>query len=184
MAHTHTQSNPDETKREFELAVAKGYEPHDLKLRGVFLFVAFLTLTLVIVLSAIFAIMIALVDHSRGGDPVSSPVAVTPAPVYAPLQPSPEHDWLDQDDMLLMRAKTQKAINSSGTSSTGRRYIAINDAIRQVVDTNMLPIKAVVEPVYQTPNPPGTFEGYTPNLEAVQPAGSASPNAEARSETR
>src|SRR5579862_7276473 len=102
MAHTQPQS-----KEALAEAIAKGYEPHDLKLRGVFVFMGVLALTLVVVLAAIYAIMMALVDHDRSQDVVGSPVVIKMPPVYAPLQPSlgyngdhdNDHDWLDQDDM-------------------------------------------------------------------------------------
>jgi hypothetical protein len=159
--HTPSQSNPSPE------AVAAGYEPHDLRLRGVFVFVGVLAVTLLVVLAFIYAVMMALVDHDRSHDAISSPITVTLPPVYAPLQPSREHPTLDADDMFAMRQKAQADLAASGISSTGRRYISINAAMDKVIAMNLLPIRPVVSPVVQPPNPAGTWEGYTPNLGPV-----------------
>jgi hypothetical protein len=167
MAHTQPQS-----KKALDDAIAKGYEPSDLKLRAVFVFVGVLALTLVVVLSAMYAIMVAMFEHGKTEDPQRSPVVIKSMPVYAPLQPSlgfngdheNDHDVLDEDDMLMMRQKVQQELAASGISSTGRRYISIDEAIDLVAGKHMLPVKPVVKPVVQPPNPPDSWEGYTPNI--------------------
>jgi hypothetical protein len=183
MAHTHTQSNPAAAKAALDAAIAKGYEPDDLKLRGIFVFIGVLAMTLLVVLTAIYAIMMALVEHGRTTDAVTSPLVIKLPPVYAPLQPSlgyngdkdNDHDWLDQDDMLMMRQKVDFALKQSGTSSTGRRFLNISTAIDEVSQKNMLTVNPpkTWAPVTQPANPKGTWEGYTPNIEAAEPATNA-----------
>lgn len=151
---------------EFAEAVAKGYEPHDLKLRAVFMFIAGLSVTLLVVLSVIYAIMMALAAHDRSTDPLASPVSVKLPAVYAPLQPSlgfygnndNNHESLDSDDMLVMREKAQAALTSEGVGPTGRHYISIETAIDKALPE--LITRAVAPPVGETTYPPGSYEGH------------------------
>jgi len=120
-------------------SLSKGYEPHDIGLRGVFLFLITLVVTVVVVLAAMWGLMTLFVDYDRSRDPVGSPVAIHQEPSAVPLQPSVEHNLVDREDMTAMREATQQALNSSGTSPTGRRYISIKDAMDQVLPK--LPVK-------------------------------------------
>jgi hypothetical protein len=123
-------------------AIAKGYEPHDIRLRGTFIFMGSLVVTVLLVLLIVWGIMGAMVAHDREQDPVASPVAIDRPDVPEPLQPSIQHDTLDRQDMEAMREETQKVLTSSGTTSTGRRYIDIKDAITRVLP--LLPIRPSV----------------------------------------
>jgi hypothetical protein len=120
-------------------ALGKGYEPHDIRLRGVFLFLITLVVTIIVVLAAMWGLMTLFVDYDRSKDPVGSPVAIHREPSAVPEQPSVEHNFVDREDMTAMREETQRALNSSGTSPTGRRYISINEAMDQVLPK--LPVK-------------------------------------------
>ena len=156
---------------EFSEALAKGYEPHDIGLRPVFMFVAGLSLTLVVVLFAIYGIMMGVAAYYRH-DSIQSPIAVKLPPVYAPLQPSlgsydnhdNDHDVLDWQDMEAMRYKTDLALNNSGMTSSGRPYISINSAMSQVIDNKLLVIRPVaMAPVVVSTFPPaplGSYEGF------------------------
>jgi len=166
MEHQHTLSTPAAGNVSTD-AVAKGYEPHDIGLRGVILFIAGLTVTLVVVLAFVYAIMMALADHDRSHDAIASPMTVPVAPVYAPLQPSLgfngqhelDHNVLAPEDMLLMREVTAKALSEEGVTASGRHYIPIDAAINMVITKSLLVSKpalaAVAEPTY----PPGSHEG-------------------------
>lgn len=121
-----------------KLAIAKGYEPDDLKLRGILMFVGVLAVTLLVVLSVVYGIMMTLADYDRSGDPLASPVAVKLPPPYAPLQPSlglygddyNNHLNVDSQDMLVMREKTQAELNAAeGVTATGRHHLPIETAI-------------------------------------------------------
>jgi hypothetical protein len=171
-------------KKEFKEALEKGYEPHDIGLRGVILFISGLTLTLVVVLAFIYAVMMALADYDRSKDAIASPLTVQVAPIYAPLQPSlgfygnhdQDHDVVDRDDMLLMREVTQKAINSDGTSSTGRRYMNIASAIDTVVGQTLLVSKPAVAPVEAPTYPEGSREGVYGSIPASEIPGNVHVN--------
>jgi hypothetical protein len=188
MEHQHTPESPRTSsenattfvaataapKKEFDEAIAKGYEPHDIGLRSVILFISGLALTLVVVLAFVYAVMMALADYDRSKDAIASPLPVQLAPVYAPLQPSlgfngdhdQDHDVLDKDDMLLMREVTAKALNSDGTSSTGRRYMNIDSAIDTVVSQTLLVSKPAVAPTTEPTYPDGSREGVYGSIPA------------------
>jgi hypothetical protein len=142
------------TKTEFAEALAKGYEPHDIGLRGVIIFLLGLTATMVVVLAFVYAVMMALADHDRSHDGIVSPiqVKVAYAPVYAPLQPSlgfdgnPDHDLLDRQDMQTMRYVTEQELDHEGTTAAGRHHIAINTAIDEVIDKSLLVSKPALMP--------------------------------------
>jgi hypothetical protein len=119
-------------------ALGKGYEPHDIGLRGVFLFLITLVITIVVVLAAMWGLMMLFVEHDRAKDPVGSPLVVHQDPRPVPLQPSPEHNFNDREDMTAMREETHRQLNATGTSQSGRRYISIDQAMDQV----KLPVKA------------------------------------------
>jgi hypothetical protein len=125
-------------------AIAKGYEPQDLKLRSIFVFIGGLAVTLFVVLSVIYAIMMALAAYDRS--------------VYAPLQPSLEHQQLDSDDMLAMRERTEAELNApAGVSEAGRAHMPIADAMEKALP--MLLTKAIIQPG-ETETLPGSFEGH------------------------
>ena len=175
MEHQRTPNTPDtgttgksptrENDPLFAEALEKGYEPQDIGLRGVFIFISGLVLVLVVVLAFIYAVMMALADYDRSKDPISSPIAVQTAPVYAPLQPSlgfngnhdADHDVLDADDMLLMRERTAAALGSEGVTAAGRHYIAIDTAIDKVLP--LLVSKPAMEPITEPTYPEGSHEG-------------------------
>jgi len=179
MEHQHTPEKPETSDLkakdpDFAVAIEKGYEPNDIGLRGVFIFISGLTVVLVVVLAFIYAVMMALAEHDRSKDPVASPVTVKLPPVYAPLQPSlgfngdhdADHDALDADDMLLMRERTSLALNSEGVTAAGRHYIAINTAIDEVLP--LLVSKPVLEPFKGESVPEGSHEGVYGHIPQTQ----------------
>jgi hypothetical protein len=125
-------------------AIAVGYEPHDVSLRGVFIFIVTLMFITLIVLGAMWVVMMGFVGHDRKSDPIASPVGVQHLVAPQPLQPSWNHNAMDREDMELMRKQTHDILVSSGTSPTGRRFISIDAAMDQVLP--QLPIRAAVEP--------------------------------------
>jgi hypothetical protein len=125
-------------------ALGKGYEPHDIGLRGVFLFLITLVLTIVVVLAAMWGLMTLFVDYDRSKDPVGSPVVIHQAERPFPMQPSPDHNVVDREDMTAMREQTQHELTSSGTTASGRRYMPIEQAMDQVLPK--LPVKTHGEP--------------------------------------
>jgi hypothetical protein len=142
MAHKdtqHTLSSDPATSPELADSLAHGYERHDIGLRGIFNFVIGLILTMVLVLLLIYGVMELFVEHDRQSDPIASPIVVVHAPAPMPLQPSIEHNTVDRQDMQAMREETQKILDSSGVSPTGRRFISIDQAIEQVLP--LLPIQ-------------------------------------------
>jgi hypothetical protein len=155
-------------------AIAKGYEPHDLSLRPVFIFIVGLVVVLVVVLAAIYAIMMAMAAADRSGDAIPSPIAVKlPAP-YAPLQPSlgiydnhdNDHNVLDWQDMDALRYKATQQLNSAGTTATGRKHIAITDAMDKALPLLVVKPVAVAASNAQT-YPAGSYEGvYNENRPA------------------
>jgi hypothetical protein len=120
-------------------ALHHGYEPHDIGLKGVFAFLIALVITMVVVLAAMWGVMMLFVGYDRSKDPIATPVRVEHLPVAQPNQPSPQHDFLDHEDMQAMREETSKVLNSSGTSPSGRHYISINEAMERVLPK--LPVK-------------------------------------------
>jgi hypothetical protein len=159
--------NTAPTQPDFAEAVAKGYEPKDIGLRAVFTFIGVLAVTLFVVLSVVYGIMMALADYDRSTDPLASPVAVKLPRVYAPLQPSlgfygndaNNHKELDSEDMILMREQAAAALNApAGTTAAGRSHMPIASAIDRVLPLLVQKpvIAAVVEPEY----PVGSFEGH------------------------
>jgi len=178
--HSHPQG-PD-----FAEALAKGYEPKDIGLRPVFMFIAGLSVVLVVVLLAIYAIMMAMAAYDRSSDAVPSPVAVKiPAP-YAPLQPSlgiygnhdNDHDLLDWQDMDAMRYKATEALTSDKVvMESGRHHIPINAAIDLVIAKNYLVTKPVVEPMAAVVSyPPGSYEGVFNQDRPAKPDPDLNPN--------
>jgi hypothetical protein len=159
-------------------AIAKGYEPNDIGLRPVFMFIGGLVVVLVVVLAAIYAIMMALADADRSGDAVPSPIAVKlPAP-YAPLQPSlgiygnheNDHDVLDWQDMDAMRYKTTQELNSSCTTAAGRKHIAIAEAMDEALPLLKLQPVAIA-PAVTVPVPAGSYEGVYNRERPTKPQG-------------
>ncbi len=148
MAHTHP--TPDSNaSADLAIAVARGYEPHDIGLRGVFYFIIVLVITVIAVLILMDGAMNLFVEHDRAGDPVGSPVVIERGPVPHPLQPSMPHNLLDREDMAAMRAHVQSILTSSGQVGD-RRFIPISQAMDQALP--MLPIQPA----------PGTGQGGSP----------------------
>jgi hypothetical protein len=179
MEHQHTPKNPEPSNtgpfvgntapsdKAFQEAVAKGYEPHDLGLRMVFIFIGGLTVTLIVVLAFIYAVMMAMASYDRSRDAIASPVKVElPAP-YAPLQPSlgfydrhdQDHDVLDYEDMILMRERVTKVLDGEGTTLAGRHYVSIDTAMDTVVSQSLLASKPAIAPVVEPVQPAGVHEG-------------------------
>jgi hypothetical protein len=119
-------------------AIKKGYEPHDIGLRGVFVFLITLVITMIVVLAAMWGVMMLFVNYDRSNDPIASPVKVERPPVASPLQPTPQHPYTDREDVTMMRDEADRILTSSGTTPTGRHYIKISDAMDHV----RLPIHA------------------------------------------
>ena len=148
-------------------AMDRGYEPKDISLRGLFIFLGTLVVTLVIVFAIIYGIMMALIDHDRSADLKGVAVSIIRPPVYAPLQPSLEHPTEDWEDMHLMRQQTQAILDSAGTSKTGRRYMTIADAMNVVVpklaisDAKDLPKPYVPAWTYSPESHEGEYHGST-----------------------
>jgi hypothetical protein len=144
-------------------AMARGFEPRDINLRGLFIFLGTLIVALVVVLFAIYGIMKALVDHDRTHDPLGTPVSISQRDVYAPLQPSIGHPTEDWQDMETMRAQTQAVLSSSGISpTTGRRYITIADAMDKVLPLLVIsphPVTEPKQPTYEEGSHEGTYVG-------------------------
>lgn len=142
MAHTKdtppTRADDPAISPELADSLAHGYERHDIGLRGIFNFLIGLILTMVLVLLLIYGVLELFVDHDRQSDPIASPIVVEHGPVPEPLQPSVSHDLVDWQDLQAMREQTQKILSSSGTTSTGRRHISIDDAMDHVLP--LLPI--------------------------------------------
>jgi hypothetical protein len=118
---------------DMQLAIAKGYEPHDVKLRGIVIFTIVLGITILIALGVSWVIVQALDAANTSHDQAASPYAQpSDAPMPTPLQPSPPHQKLDSEDVQEMRETAWKALTSSGITETGRKYISIDSAIEQV----------------------------------------------------
>jgi hypothetical protein len=140
-------------------AMRRGYEPKDINLRGVFIFLGGLVVSLAVVLVAIYGIMMALVEYDRSNDPRGSSVTLNRPEVYAPLQPSVNHPNEDWADMDLMRRDTQATLDSSGTKPSGRRYIPIADAMVKVVPLLVVKPTSAVTQTTEQPVPAGSHEG-------------------------
>ena len=121
-------------------AISIGYEPHDVALRGIFIFLISLAVVSLLVLGAVWFILTAFVDFDRTFDPIASPVVVEKAPPPQPLQPSWSHNQLDQQDMLEMRDQTYKQLHFDGVSPTGRKCMPIETAMDEILP--LLPIHA------------------------------------------
>ena len=154
-------------------AIERGYEPKDISLRGLFIFLGSLIVTLALVLVVIYGIMMALVEHDRSKDPKGTVVRVERGPMYAPLQPSWEHPTEDWQDMTEMRQYTQRTLNTAGVSQTGRRFISIDEAM----DKSVPLLVAIAKPattdaggahrdLYKYPE--GTHEGVYVGSELVK----------------
>jgi hypothetical protein len=170
MAHQHTDEPSDTSDAALKAAVTTGYEPNDVRLRSVFVFIGVLVITLVVVLTAIYGIMMALAEHDRASDPIASPIAVKLPAVYAPLQPSlgfygdskNDHDTLDAEDMIAMRYRAEQELNApAGTTEAGRRHMPIESAIDTVLP--LLVLKPAIAPVVEPTYPAGSREGYYPD---------------------
>jgi hypothetical protein len=168
MEHQHTPKSPEPsstavgafvtntapTSKDFQEAVAKGYEPHDIGLRMVFIFLGGLTVTMIVVLAFVYAVMMAMAEHDRTNDGIASPVKVNMPAIYAPLQPSLgfngnhdfDHDVLDADDMVAMRYVTAQELDHEGTTAAGRHHIAIDTAMDEVISKSLLVSKPVLAP--------------------------------------
>ena len=134
-------------------AIERGYEPRDINLGGLFIFLGTLVVSLVVVLAAIYAIMMALVEHDRSHDPLGTPVSITRPDVYAPLQPSVAHPTEDWADMATMREQTQQTLNDPKLA----RQMPIARAMDVVLP--LLVVRPAVPPTTQPTYPPGSFEG-------------------------
>jgi len=124
-----------DTHPELADALDKGYEPHDIGLRGVFLFLISLVITMAVVLAAMWGVMMLFVNYDRSNDPIASPVKVEDPVPAAPLQPSPMHNYNDREDLTLMRKDVYASLDSSGVTASGRRFIPIEEAMKQVLRT-------------------------------------------------
>jgi hypothetical protein len=168
MEHQHTPKEPTKTSDpRLAQAVAKGYESSDLKLKGIFMFVGVLALTLFVAMSVVYGVMMTLAQASRDKDPLASPVTVQLPPVYAPLQPSKgfygdeknNHQATDYDDMLVMRQKSAEQLNApAGTTAAGRSHMPIADAMDKALP--LLLTRNVIAAGTTPVNPPGSYEGH------------------------
>lgn len=188
----HPASNPDAIAAahgkvlrptpELAEAISRGYEPKDISLRGLFIFLGSLVASLVVVLLAIYAIMMALVEHDRTHDPRGTTVSIQRPEMYAPLQPSVAHPTEDWEDMNVMREQTWTALNSAGTTSTGRRFMKIDDAVDLIVAK--LPVgdhPVDTSPKHVMEQPANSYEGFIPTRDRESPAASIYPEVGRRS---
>ena len=125
-------------------AISAGYEPHDVALRGIFIFIISLMFISLLVLGAMWVIMMEFVKYDRSYDPIASPLTIEQVQPPEPLQPSWNHNQKDREDMEIMREQTFKQLHFTGTLPTGRKCIAIETAMDEVL--SQLPIRAAVEP--------------------------------------
>jgi hypothetical protein len=152
----HAHGNVLRPTPELAEAMSRGYEPKDINLRGLFIFLGTLVVTLVVVLAAIYGILMALVEHDRSHDPLGTPVSITRPDTYAPLQPSVSHPTEDFDDMASMREQTQATL----LHPTLARQMPIGQAMEKVLP--LLVVHPAVAARVQTTYPPGSQEGrYT-----------------------
>ena len=121
------------TSPEFAETVKRGYEAKDIGLRGIFIFLAIVSATVVVTFAFIYFLLFGLINFYHSDEAKASPVTIVNAPIPHPLQPSVEHDQYDREDMLQMRASTMQVLSSSGTSATGRKYMSITDAMNEVL---------------------------------------------------
>ena len=153
-------------------AIKRGYEVKDISLRGLFIFLGSLVVSLVIVLFLIYGIMAALTDREQHREQLGATVTALRPPVYAPLQPSSEHQTEDWEDMNMMRRQTQALLSSAGVTPTGRRYIPITLAINQVIDKLVIaehPIQQPQLPVYPVGSIEGVYTGGPDGGTALRP---------------
>jgi hypothetical protein len=136
-------------------AIQRGYEPHDINLRGIWIFGVVLVVTIIVALILVAGIMKGMLVYERAVDPMSSPVTIDKAPPLIPLQPSVEHDQFDSQDMEQMRSHVQMILSGSGQHGD-RRWIPIDQAMDQVLP--MLPIGAASG----APPAGGTSRGTSP----------------------
>ncbi len=127
----HAQNKIASPSPELAQAIEKGYEPHDIALRGVFVFLVTLTITIIVVIIAMYGVLQAFIAHDRNSDPIGSPTQVTRNAVATPLQPSVDHDYHDYEDMQAMREQTHRLLSESGTTPSGRQHISIESAMAQ-----------------------------------------------------
>jgi hypothetical protein len=125
-------------------AISIGYEPHDVALRAIFIFIISLMFISLLVLGAMWVIMTEFVKYDRGYDPIASPVSIQQMQPPQPLQPSWNHNQMDEQDMQTMREQTYKQLHSSGVSPTGRKYIPIETAMDEILP--QLPIRPSHQP--------------------------------------
>ena len=146
-------------------AMNRGYEPKDISLRGLFIFLGTLVSVLLVVLAVIYAIMMALVEHDRSHDPLGTPVSIARPEVYAPLQPSVGHPTEDWADMEAMREQVQATL----LNPTLARQMPITQAMDVVLDK--LVVHPTVRPVAVVPFDADSFEGkYTGGGPGAVPA--------------
>lgn len=143
---------------ELEDALHKGYEPHDIGLRGVFIFLITLVITMVVVLAAMWGVMMMFVKYDRSNDPIASPVKMENTENAVPLQPSPPHDYNDREDMTRMRLETSAALQGGAASTSGRHSIPIDEAMKQV----RLDVRPAVPPSAPQSSPPVAPEHSQP----------------------
>ena len=188
----HPASNPDAIAAahgkvlrptpELAEAMSRGYEPKDISLRGLFIFLGTLVATLVVVLLAIYAIMMALVEHDRSHDPRGTTVSIQRPEVYAPVQPSIGHATEDWEDMNIMREQTWATLNSAGVTPTGRRTMTIGDAVDTVVSKLVIGEHPVdTGPKNVAEQPANSYEGFIPSKDRESPAASIYPEVGRRS---
>jgi hypothetical protein len=116
-------------------AIAAGYEPRDIGVRGVVYFLAGIVVSLAVVSAVIYGIMMALVAYDRSHDPTQSPLSVRmPVSTAPPLQPSVQHENVDTLDMKEMRQIVDAQLSTDGVSAFHhRRHIPIDQAIDKVL---------------------------------------------------
>jgi len=146
-------------------AMNRGYEPKDLNLRGVFIFLITLVVVLSVVLAAIYAIMMALVENDRSHDPLGTPVSITRPDTYAPLQPSVGHPTEDWEDMVAMREQTHATL----LNPTLARQMPIGQAMDVVLSKLVISPHPVAQPAQPT-YPPGSMEGRYSSATSQPPA--------------
>lgn len=147
-------------------AIRRGYEPHDINLRWLYIFGVVLIVTLVVSLVIVAGVMKGLLAYDRSVDAISSPVNIEHRLDVIPLQPSVEHNQVDRDDMDLMRQHVQMILSGAGQHGD-RRWIPIDQAMEQVLP--MLPIRVPPAPGNGSRAAGGGVDGASASASASAP---------------
>jgi hypothetical protein len=161
--HPDPHATPGDRTPDLAEAIKRGYEPKDISLRGLFIFLGTLIVTLVVVLFFIYGVLMFLVERDRSHDPLGTPVTVVRAEQYAPLQPSVGHNVLDTDDMLAMREQNQQTLDHPTLSRQMPIGQAMDRVLPLLIGISKPAVPATTQPVY----PEGSYEGrYTGGIAA------------------